>query len=246
MVNKTSLTTNNRETLIKHLEAALDHTFTNRQYLEQALTHSSYANESGNIEHNERLEFLGDAVLELCVSDMLYAKFPVTREGGLTKKRSSIVDAVTLAGIAKDIGLQHLLILGHGEELQGGRERESLLSDALEAVLAAIYLDGGFAEAKKTVEQLFANKWGEDLETTKKSDPEAQDCKTRLQEIIQHGFKATPTYTLLSAEGPDHAKTFSIKLKLPNGQVFIGYGSSRKRAEQEAAKLALESLEPKE
>ncbi|MBQ7738756.1 MAG: ribonuclease III [Desulfovibrionaceae bacterium] len=231
-----------RETQLRHLETALDHVFKDRQLLEQALTHSSYANECGNVEHNERLEFLGDAVLELCVSGMLYAKFPITREGGLTRIRSSIVDAETLAGIARQIGLQHLLILGHGEEIQGGRERESLLSDALEAVLAAIYLDGGFYEAKKTVEQLFAQKFEESFLFLQNADPIALDCKTRLQEIVQHSFKAMPIYTLISTKGPDHAKTFAINLTLPNGKVFTGYGSSRKRAEQEAAKIAIKSL----
>ncbi|MBQ9537360.1 MAG: ribonuclease III [Desulfovibrionaceae bacterium] len=226
----------NSETQIANLEAALNYHFKDRTLLEQALTHSSFANENGTLEHNERLEFLGDAVLELSVSQALFLQFKDLREGDLTKKRSQLVSSLSLAQVAKKIGVQKLLKLGRGEELQGGRQRDSILSDALEAVLAAVYLDGGFVAAKETVITLFAKQWSS-------SQAEAhKDYKTLLQELAQRTFKATPTYAQLTATGPDHAKVFTVELTLPNGQCFTADGTSYKRAEQAAARVALETL----
>lgn len=224
-----------REKQIQSLEAKLAYQFKDQKLLEQALTHSSFANEC-NLEHNERLEFLGDAVLELCVSQALYLKFAHWREGDLTKKRSQLVSTASLANLARKTGVQDLLKLGHGEDLQGGRKRDSVLSDAMEAVLAAVYLDGGFLKVKQTVEQLFAKMLEDEVVI------ETKDYKTSLQEIVQRDFKTIPIYTQLKCTGPDHAKIFTVELKLPNGQVFVGTGSSFKRAEQDTARLALESL----
>ncbi|MCR4665801.1 MAG: ribonuclease III [Desulfovibrio sp.] len=226
------------------LEKALGYTFTDRGLLDLALTHTSWANEKAadhgqktrheNIRNNERLEFLGDAVLELCVSNILFHSFPSLREGSLTKIRSSLVSTTNFANMAKTLGINHLIKLGKGEELQGGRERDSVLSDAFEAVIAAVYEDGGYKAAMKTIEGLFHTYWNQDwdAETVK-------DNKTSLQELVQQRFKTTPLYQLTKSDGPDHAKTFTVQLTLPDGAVFQATGTSCKKAEQEAAGKAL-------
>ncbi len=204
-----------------------------------ALTHSSWINECPNEKesHNERLEFLGDAVLEICVSDELYHRFPGIREGILTRLRSNLVSESSLAGIARQIGLGNLLRLGKGEITQGGRERASILSDAFEAVLAAVYEDGGFSEARRVVAHLFENHW-----PTLTPGPQRKDYKTALQEICHRQFNALPIYTMLHASGPEHAKVFSVSLTMPDGTEFFASGTSCKRAEQKAAEVALETL----
>ena len=207
-----------------------------------AMTHSSYANEQQDgAEHNERLEFLGDAVLELCISEELYRRFPAAREGDLTAMRSRLVNQETLASLARKLGLDKKIILGKGEEAQGGRERDALLSDAFEALLGAIFLDGGFEAAATAARELFAESWPE-----RDVRPKAKDGKSRLQEAAQHLFKARPAYSLLGSEGPEHDKVFRVRLELPEGTVFIAEGSSVKRAEQAAAHAALAHLETRQ
>lgn len=222
----------------RDLEAALGYVFVRPELLDLALTHSSWANECGEGQtHNERLEFLGDAVLELCVSTKLYRRFPDAREGELTKMRSHLVSTVSLAERARKVGLDRLLKLGRGEESQGGRTRDSVLSDAFEAVLAAVYADGGFDVAQRVVDRLFVDRWPERAE---KAMP--KDYKTRLQEVSQQRFGQPPMYTRLGSHGPEHSKVFEIALRLPDGTEFTASGSSCKKAEQSAALQALEML----
>lgn len=235
-----------REHLLQYVEQRLAHTFLQRELLDLALTHSSWANEknandelSHADEHNERLEFLGDAVLELCVSHVLFNKYPHLREGALTKIRSQLVSSTSLARIARELALDRLLRLGHGEELQGGRQRDSILSDTFEAVLAALYTDGGFTCALNAVQKIFDDHWEEAASALTLS----KDHKTRLQERVQQIFKSTPVYTLLKSSGPEHAKIFTIELKLPDGTTFLAEGSSFKKAEQNAARAALAAMD---
>ena len=216
----------------------LGYDFIRKDLLELALTHSSWANECGSgQEHNERQEFLGDAVLELCVSWEVYRRFPVAREGELTKMRSGLVSAVSLAERAREMGLDSLLKLGRGEESQGGRKRDAVLSDALEAVLAAIYEDGGFAATQEAVARIFAGQWPDRAGDGKAS----KDYKTRLQESSQQRFGQAPLYTRVGSHGPEHSKVFEVVLRLPDGSEFSASGSSCKKAEQQAARIALEA-----
>lgn len=217
------------------LQVALGYTFTQPDRLLMALTHSSFANEHDLPHHNERLEFLGDAVLGLCVSWALYTRFPDAREGDMTRLRSRLISSPFLADIAQEIGLERCLMLGKGEENQGGRQREALLSDALEAVLGAVLEDGGFAAVNTVVEHLYAAHWPEDAEHALH-----KDYKSRLQEFTQRTHKERPVYMLAGGSGPEHAKIFEVRLFLPDGRTFGGAGPSVKRAEQEAARLALE------
>ncbi|MDR2161512.1 MAG: ribonuclease III [Desulfovibrio sp.] len=226
--------------MLSRLQRALSYSFRRTDLLRAALTHSSYANErQEGLDHNERLEFLGDAVLELCISEELYRRFPDTREGRLTAMRSSLVKQQTLAGLARKVGLPEVLALGKGEESQGGRDRDSLLSDALEAVLGAVYLDGGFDAARGVVSVLFLPLWPR-LEERKK----ARDNKSLLQEITQERFRERPVYSLERSFGPEHARIFEIRLELSGGICFRAGGSSVKRAEQAAAGMALAALAP--
>jgi ribonuclease-3 len=224
---------------LKTLERELGYAFRDAGLLAAALTHSSFANEAddGGL-HNERLEFLGDAVLSLCVSSELFARFPDAREGDLTRLRSRLVNASFLAELAREIGLDRNLRLGRGEENQGGLKRDALLGDAFEAVLGAVYEDAGFASARELVRRCFAGRW-----PRTPAGELRKDYKTRLQEIIQQSCRELPTYTLHAGRGPEHAKLFEVRLLLPDGRSFIAEGPSIKRAEQEAARNALLSLE---
>lgn len=217
-------------------ETMLGYTFNNPDLLSVALTHSSWVNEhGGGASHNERLEFLGDAVLELCVSSELFLRFPLAREGVLTRMRSRLVSAQFLAGLARELGLDRSLRLGRGEESQGGRQRDALLSDALEAVLGAVYQDGGHDAARRVVGHIFRRCWPCVAES-----PSGKDFKTRLQETTQRLHKDRPVYVLIGSSGPEHAKCFNVRLDLPGGPSFTASGPSLKRAEQEAARAALE------
>ncbi len=225
----------------KRLQQYIPYEFQQVKLLETALTHSSAANErQEGGEHNERLEFLGDAVLELCISAELFQRFPTTREGQLTAMRSKLVNQDTLAKIAKQLFLHEILILGKGEESQGGRGRASLLSDAFEAVLGAVFLDGGIKAAQKVVATLFAPLWPEPEEKKKIKDP-----KSFLQEVSQQHFKERPLYTLLGSDGPEHQKMFTVRLELPDKTSFTATNSSVKRTEQIVASEALAFLERK-
>ena len=228
--------------MLNRLQRDIPYRFDQVKLLMAAMTHSSYANEQQDVaEHNERLEFLGDAVLELCISEDLYRRFPGAREGDLTAMRSRLVNQETLAGLARKIGLDKNIILGKGEEAQGGRERDALLGDAFEALIGAVFLDGGFEAVRMVVRGLFEESWPE-----REAKPKSKDGKSRLQEATQHLFKARPVYSLLSSEGPEHDKVFRVRLELPEGTIFIAEGASVKRAEQAAAHAALSWLEARQ
>lgn len=213
--------------------------FQNEELLCQALMHSSYANEKHMKKHsdNERLEFLGDAVLELVTSEFLYHRYGQVPEGDLTKKRASIVCEQTLTLCTKDIHLGEYLFLGKGEELTGGRERKSILSDAMEAVIGAIFLDGGLTNAKEFIYRFVLT----DIE----SKELFYDSKTILQEYVQANYEEELQYTVVGEEGPDHAKIFRIEARIGNRCMGSGEGQSKKAAEQEAAYNALLLLKKK-
>lgn len=220
----------NRKT--EELEKIIGYHFKNKHYLTQALTHSSYANEKklGKLGSNERLEFLGDAVLELISSDYLYARFTQIPEGELTKKRASLVCEPSLAYCAREFGLPQFLLLGKGEDMTGGRNRDSIVSDATEALLGAIYLDGGFANAKEFVLNFILN----DIEHKQLF----YDSKTILQEVVQ-GEHEQLTYVLTDESGPDHNKSFTVRACIGERVIGSGTGHTKKAAEQEAAYQAL-------
>lgn len=207
--------------------------FHDQKLLTTALTHSSYANERKlpRGKDNERLEFLGDAVLELIMSDYLFKTYRDEPEGKLTKMRASLVCEPTLAFCAKDIALGDYLLLSKGEELTGGRERNSILSDAFEAVIGAVYLDQGFEEARKFVETYLLQDVDEKVLF--------YDAKTSLQELVQSVSKEPLSYILTKEEGPDHQKTFTVEAKLGGKVIGTGAGRSKKSAEQMAAYEAM-------
>ena len=225
----------NNKNLVE-FEKIIEYKFKDNSLLRLALTHSSFANEHklGKNEYNERLEFLGDAALDLIVSRHIYKKFPELPEGELSKLRASVVCEGSLAKKAREISLGDFLLLGKGEEITGGRSRESVLADAFEAVIGAIYLDGGMECAEKYVERLMT-----DVVENLKRDYRFMDCKTRLQEIIQKISKEPISYAIVNEEGPDHNKTFEVEVHLNSNVIGRGSGSSKKNAEQEAAREAL-------
>lgn len=221
----------------KELEQKIGYSFRKSAMLMQAMSHSSYANEHKalSLPDNERLEFLGDAVLEVISSDFLYHHYPELPEGKLTKLRASIVCEPTLALCAKAFDLEDYLLLGKGEELTGGRTRNSIISDALEALIGAIYLDGGFANAKEFVERFILT----DIEHKKLF----YDSKTILQEIVQRDYKEDEIkYVVTGEEGPDHAKRFIVEVRIGQRAAGTGKGSTKKAAEQEAAYHAIIGL----
>lgn len=217
----------------------IEYHFHDEKLLRQALTHSSFANEKHLKKHsdNERLEFLGDAVLEIISSEFLYKEYPDKPEGELTKLRASIVCEPTLALCTKDIALGEYLLLGKGEDQTGGRGRKSILSDALEAVIGAIYLDGGFANAKEFIHRFILK----DLENKKLFF----DSKTILQEIVQANFKEVISYHLIGEEGPDHNKTFRVAVHIGEEEYGVGEGRTKKAAEQEASYISILKLHEK-
>lgn len=225
---------------LKAFEKKLGYGFKKKEYLFRALTHKSYANErnlSPN-ENNERYEFLGDAVLELAISHILIDTFPEYPEGDLSKIRAAVVNENQLAEIARGINLGDHLNLGRGEDLTGGRNKPSLLSDAYEAVLGGIYLDRGFVKAKKVVQ----NQFEKILKEVGKRGF-YKDYKTRLQEVSQSKFRTIPKYKLVKESGPDHRKIFEVNLFIANDLYGVGKGHSKKLAEQNAAKDALAKIE---
>ena len=212
------------------LEGAAGYCFEDKTLLKQAMTHSSYANEhrAQHMKDNERLEFLGDAVLEVISSEFLFKEYPEMPEGDLTKLRASIVCEPTLALCARDLNLGEYLLLGKGEERTGGRGRDSIVSDAMEAFIGAIYLDGGFANAKEFIDRFIMK----DIEHKKLF----YDSKTILQEIVQRDHKGEEiTYQLIGEEGPDHNKKFVVDLLIGGKVDGQGSGRTKKAAEQEAA-----------
>mgnify|MGYP003305125415 FL=1 len=222
---------------LKKFQELIGYAFKNEQLLKQALTHSSYANEKHlkKLSDNERLEFLGDAVLEVVSSEFLFQNYPNLTEGQLTKLRASIVCEPTLATCTECIHLGDYLFLGKGEDRTGGRTRKSVLSDAMEAVIGAIYLDGGFASAKEFVLKFIMR----DIEHKHLF----YDSKTILQEVVQ-GEHEQLTYVLLGETGPDHDKTFEVGVLIGKKEISTGKGHTKKAAEQEAAYQALLLLKP--
>ena len=231
---------NLQENAFHALQDHIHYKFGQVKLLVQALTHSSYANERSAVGSNERLEFLGDAVLDLCVSLELYASFPDADEGQLTRLRARLVSEPTLAEIARTIGLNSYLLLGRGEETQGGRERDALLADGIEALIAAVYLDGGFDEAMELIRRLFRDLWPKQAEI-----PVFKDYKTRLQELTQKLFQDRPVYSLVESAGPEHAKIYRVQVEV-RGQSVTAEASSVKKAEQVAARKALALISPGE
>ena len=228
-----------RSLTLKSVEDRLSYHFRDVALLDHALTHRSFVNEyacpAG--QDNERLEFLGDAVLDLCVSDLLMRHFPEDPEGRLSKKRAACVNERSLAELARKFNLGEGLLLGKGEGLSGGRAKSSLLANAFEAVLAAIYLDGGFDQAATFVHRLFT-----DLIQDGPGGLLYQDYKTLLQDACQVQFQETPKYCVIQELGPDHDKTFDVQLDIADRITASGTGKSRKEAEQEAARKALDLL----
>lgn len=225
---------------LNELEKKIGYRFRDFSNLEQAMRHSSFCNEQkmNKLLCNERMEFLGDAVLELVTSEFLYTKYPKMPEGEATRKRASMVCEPTLALCAKEIGLGNYLYLGKGEELTGGRQRASVTSDALEALIGAIYLDGGFTNAKEFVEKFVLN-----------GIEEKQlffDSKTIFQEMMQSITTETIHYELVKEEGPDHSKSFTVELFVGDRSAGTGTGRSKKNAEQAAAYDAIKKLKCQE
>lgn len=221
----------------REFEEKLGHRFHNKKYLITALTHSSYANEAkGKEESNERLEFLGDSVLGFVVADYLFQNYTQFPEGDLTKNRAALVCEKACCGFAKQIDLGNYLRLSHGEQNSGGRTRSSILADAFEAVIAAIYLDAGMEEARKFILRFV-------LPMLKTHKPKAfKDYKTALQEIIQQNPEEHLEYVLTGESGPDHDKHFTVEVHLNSNVIGKGGGRSKKEAEQQAAREALELM----
>ena len=225
--------------MIKDLEAAIGYHFHNISLLQNALTHSSYANERwhNSLLSNERLEFLGDSVLGMLVAEYLYRNFPDRPEGELTRMRADRVCEGTLSATANRIGLGKHLMLGHGEEQGGGRTRDSILADAMESVIAACFLDGGLEAALQIVQKFILV----EVPVTRLHNV---DYKTQLQELVQQKKNQVLSYTLVGQSGPDHDKHFDVAVSLNGETVGVGSGSSKKRAEQMAARDAMEKLFP--
>ncbi len=221
---------------MKRLEEAIGYRFRDVSLLENALSHSSYANERwhNSLRSNERLEFLGDSVLGMVVAEHLYHTCPEKPEGELSRMRADMVCETSLAAIAVKLSLGDYLLLGHGEAISGGKKRASILADAVESVIAAIYLDGGFAPAKEFIHKFVLSATPEKTQN--------MDYKTLLQELVQQKKGHVVTYTLAGESGPDHCKEFIVQVRVNNQVVGEGTGSSKKRAEQDAARDALEKL----
>ncbi|MDH3499618.1 MAG: ribonuclease III [Acidimicrobiia bacterium] len=220
---------------LRELETALSYTFSDIAFLEQAMVHRSYGAEFPGYESNERFEFLGDTVLQLIVTDFIFHEYPDLPEGELAKIRAASVNRTILFEIARELGVGMHLQLGKGEEASGGREKASILADAMEAVLAAVYLDSGLDECKKLIMRL----WEEHIRV-RSTSPGRRDFKTRLQEILaQQGRR--PRYRI-SAEGPDHEKSFTAELVIDGEVHGRGTGRSKKAAEQMAAEIALVAI----
>ena len=225
--------------IITELEKTLQVSFRDFVLLQQALVHRSYLNENPDFElrSNERLEFLGDSVLSAVIAEKLYADYPSLAEGDMTKLRSALVRGETLARISQRLNLADYLYLGRGEESSGGRTRQSILADALEAVIGAVYLDQGFNACRELILRLYEGEVEKAV-----SDSLTADFKSRLQETAQSKYREVPEYRLVSAEGPDHAREFIVEVLVGGRIMGKGKGKSKREAEKEAARSALEVL----
>lgn len=221
-------------TEIPGLEAALGHTFEDGAILAEALTHSSYASEHAEVGHNERFEFLGDAVLQLAITEFLFASYPDLPEGQMAKIRAASVSGADLAAVARRLDLGPHLRLGRGEEASGGREKDSILADAMEAVIAAVHLDAGYPVARRVVLDLW-----EERVRSRAAQPGGRDYKTRLQELLA-ADQRRPEYEV-TGTGPDHDRVFTARVLVDGEAWGRGAGRSKKQAEQEAARNALDS-----
>ena len=215
------------------LEEVIGYKFRDKELLSEALTHKSHATESGSPRYNERLEFLGDSVLGLIVAYYLFLKNPAEDEGFLSKTKSAIVSRANQARWAEDIGLGHHINLGAGEHLSGGSQRHSNLANAVEAVLGAVYLDGGLPQVEKMVITWLENQAPEELDV---------DHKSALQELIQKRHKRPPDYEIVSETGPEHEKLFTVRVHLGKKTLGVGAGKNKKEAQQAAAKNAMDYL----
>lgn len=224
---------------LKKLERTIDYHFKNQNYLIHALTHPSYSNENEGINfNNQTLEFLGDSVVGFIVSCRLFIADPHLAEGELTKIKSEIVKKESLADVARKINLGKYLFLGKGERTEKGEEKTSILADAFEALIGAIYIDGGIKNAGRVIDRVMGDLIDRIIKT-----PSFTDYKTKLQETIQKKFKTIPKYKIIDEIGPPHEKTFVVSLTILNKIKTTGMGGSKKDAEQDAAKRALELIE---
>ncbi|HAX61906.1 MAG TPA: ribonuclease III [Elusimicrobia bacterium] len=217
--------------MLNELEKKIKIKFKNPKLLDVALTHKSFAIENNLNEFNERMEFLGDAILSTATAVYLYLKYPNYDEGKLSKIKSSAVSRTTLQEIAKKLKLGKFVKISKSEESTGGREKDSILANTMEAVIGAIFLDAGYKKAEKFIHELLSNQ---------KINP--SDYKSELQEVIQSKHKTIPVYTVIAEKGPDHDKTFKIEVRIGKKQLGIGLGKSKKEAEQNAAKNAFEKM----
>jgi len=222
---------------VSELQQQIAFTYRDPRLLERALTHKSYANENRLSEHNERMEFLGDSVLSLVVSELLMNALPGAAEGELSRIRAAVVSEPSLAAVAREIGLGEFLLVGRGEEQTGGRDKDSLLADSLEALVASLYLDGGLERAGAFITRFFRDRI--DLVQTAGG---TADHKTELQELCQERLKILPEYRVVSETGPDHRKEFTVEISIRGELCGRGTGRNKKEAEQRAAKEALEKL----
>ncbi len=221
------------------IEEKIHITFNDKMLLQTAFTHRSFLNEANGVatEHNERLEFLGDAVLEILVSEYLFNKFPNLREGDLTTFRSAVVKMESLADISAELGFGELILMSKGEEMTGGRTRPYILANTFEAFLGALFIDQGIEECKRFLSSVFFDKINTIIE-----NKDYIDAKSHLQEVTQERFKLTPVYKLVKEEGPDHDKTFTVNVLVKGKIMGTGTGKSKQQAQQEAAKNALDAL----
>lgn len=217
------------------LEEVIGHCFRRPELLRAALTHRSYASEKKGSHCNERLEFLGDSILSAVVAHCLYERYPDEDEGALSKKKALLISRPALARWAQELGLGGHLYVGAGEEVSGGRRRPSILADAVEALIGAVYIDGGYEAARRLIEGRFV---------ARESLLEERDHKSRLQEMLQKRHKAPPCYEVDRSSGPDHDKTFSVTVRMGRQALGSGAGKSKKDAEQAAAKDALGRMRP--
>jgi ribonuclease-3 len=222
------------------LQTAIAYRFRDRGLLEHAMTHTSRANEdvSGGVADNESLEFLGDAVLGFVVADLLFREFPECDEGEKSKMKATLVSTSTLARVAERLGLGDHLLLGRGEEKTGGRRKQALLADGCEALIAAMYLDGGLEQARAFI----VRELGGLVEDLRRDGVAAQDYKSALQELVQAGNRTLPEYRVVGTIGPDHQKLFEVEVLVAGASLARATGPSKKEAEQEAARLALRQL----
>lgn len=224
---------------LEEFERKIEYSFSDKSLLVLALTHSSYANEmkKGNHENNERLEFLGDAVLDMVVSEYMYRSFPKMPEGELTKLRAAVVCEASLAALSRRLGVGRCILLGKGEESTGGRNRDSILADAFEAIIGAVCIDGGIEAVNRFIMRFMTEQISETKNTFKNLD-----CKTYLQEVIQKISKVPLRYKIVDEQGPDHNKMFVAEVTHDGRRLGTGSGKSKKEAEQSAANNALEHM----